>query len=96
MFKELLKRADLANIGEFIMHGGEFVNLPEDKTNGERIKQAYSEIHSFIESNFEEDSLDDKADILTSPISVLESSYFELGLLSGIKLGYQLQKKWEK
>ncbi len=93
MFKELLKRADYANIVEFIMNGGELVELPKEQSNEERIKEAYAEIYNFIESNFKEESRDEKTDNLTSAICVLESSYFELGLLSGIKFGTQIQKK---
>ena len=93
MFKELLKRADCASIGEFIMNGGELVELPKEQTNEERIKEAYAEIYHFIESNFKEDSRDEKANHLMSAMCDLESSYFELGLLSGINIGTQLQKK---
>lgn len=93
MFKDLLKRADCANIEEFIMNGGELTELPKEQTNKERIAEAYDQIYSFIESNLKEESRDEKADNLISVISVLESSYFELGLLSGIKIGAQLQKK---
>ena len=52
MFKNLLKRADWANIEEFIMHGGKLVELPKEQTSQERIKEAYAEIYSFIEANF--------------------------------------------
>lgn len=93
MFKDLLKRADCANIEEFIMNGGELTELPKEQTNKERIEEAYDKIYSFIESNLKEESRDEKADNLISVISVLESSYFELGLLAGIKIGAQLQKK---
>lgn len=96
MFKELLKRADWANLEEFIMHGGELLELPKEQTNRERIKEAYDKIYSFIKSNFEEECRDDKEDNLNSAIAILELSYFELGLLSGIKIGAQLQKKMQE
>ena len=93
MFKELLKRADCESIKEFIRNGGELVELPKEQTNEERIKEAYARIYSFIDSNFEKEIRDEKADDLTSAICILESSYFELGLLSGMKIATQLQKK---
>jgi len=93
MLKELLERADCTNIVEFIMNGCELVESPKEQTNEERIREAYAEIHNFIESNFKEENRDEKMENLTSAIYVLESSYFELGLLSGMKFGTQLQKK---
>lgn len=95
MFKELLKRSDWANIEEYIMNGGELMELPKEQTNEEKIKDAYAEINNFIKSNFEEES-NDKEDKLYCAIDILESSYFELGLLSGIKVGTQLQKKMQE
>ena len=96
MFKGLLKRADWANIEEFIFHGSELLELPKEQTNRERITKAYDDIYSFIESNFEEKERENKSDNLHSFIGVLELSYFELGLLSGIKIGTQLQKKMQE
>ena len=93
MFKDLLKRADYASVIGFIMDGGELTELPDEQTIEERLNQASAAIYNFIESNFEEKSYDEKAESLTLAIGTLESSYFELGLLSGIKFGTQLQKK---
>ena len=93
MFKDLLKRADCANIGEFIMNGGELAELPQKQTNEERIKEAYTKIFNFIDSNFKENCRDEKLDELTAVIGIFETTYFELGLLSGIKIGTQLQNK---
>lgn len=96
MFKELLKRADFSNISEFIMSGGELVDLPTEETIEERIKEAYNKIYNFIETNFKQEQHDEKAEELTYTIGVLESSFFELGLLSGIKIGTQFQKKMQE
>ena len=93
MFKELFKRADFTSIAEFIMNGGELVELPKEQPNEEKIKQAYEKIYGFINANFKAENRDEKADNLTSAIGDLETAYFELGLLSGLKIGAQLQNK---
>ena len=95
MFKDLLKRADYASVVAFIMDGGELTELPDEQTIEERLNQASAEIHNFIMSNFDNKNVNEreKANSLTLALGELEASYFELGLLSGIKFGTQLQKK---
>ncbi len=95
MFEDLLKRAEYASVVSFIMDGGELTELPNEKTIEEKIDEASATIHNFIESNFDKKSYDErqKANNLTLAVGDLEAAYFELGLLSGIKFGTQLQKK---
>ncbi len=96
MFSELLKRADLANIEEFIVSGKPTTVFNDDKTNEERVRNAYSKINDYLIDNIKEECREKSVDDLYTAIYEIKIAHFELGLLSGIKLGAQLKKKMEE
>ncbi len=93
MLKELLKRADLTNIREFIMRGNPPSDLTENKTNEEKINDARIKIIKYLSDNLKEERNDKFDNELFGAINDIQTAYFELGLLSGIKLGFQLNEK---
>lgn len=93
MFSELLKRANLSNIQEFIINGGDFIENPEDKPYDESVREAERAICKFIESYFTQEERDKVSDIIYSQIDILQRVYFEIGLLVGMKLSLQVCEK---
>ena len=96
MLNELLKRADMANIMDFIMRGNGPSDLTDEKTNGQKINDANIKIVKYLSENLKEERSEKSKDELYLAIDDIKSAYFELGLLSGIKLGTQLHKKMEE
>lgn len=93
MFHNLLKRANLSNIEEFIMNGGELIKCPENKTYAESIQQIDNTFNQLIETYFKKEEHNKITDIIYEQIGILESVYFEIGLFAGMKIAGQIYEK---
>lgn len=93
MFRELLKRANLSHIEEFIKSGGELMEYPENKTYNQSVRETEKEIRKLIQTHFKKDEWQKITDIIYRQIDTLESVYFELGLFAGMKIATQIYEK---
>lgn len=92
MFEDMMSRADISSIGEYILSGGENLQTEEEKSFEERIRSADKEMRRFAESKLDSklaDEICDEAGILAG---VYSNVYFEVGLLVGAKTALQLEK----
>lgn len=88
MFEDMMSRADISSIGEYILSGGENLQTEEEKSFEERIRSADKEMRRFAESK-----LDSKlADEICDEVGMYSNVYFEVGLLVGAKTALQLEK----
>lgn len=96
MFSEIISRADISSIGEYILSGGENLQVEEEKSFEERIRSADKEMRRFAESKLDSklaDEICDEAGILSG---VYSNVYFEVGLLVGAKTALQLEKRMKE
>lgn len=93
-FKDLLKRAELKSIKDFIVWGEEIYGESEKKTYDERIKDAERRIGELFEEYFPDNETNDKVfSLYYKQMSVYQDVYFELGMLAGASLALQIKEK---
>lgn len=93
-FKDLLKRAELKSIKDFIVWGEETYEESEKRTYDERIKEAKRKIGEIFEEYFPDNKTNDKVfSLYYKQMSVYQDVYFELGLLAGAHLALEINEK---
>lgn len=86
---ELLKRADLREVAEFLMYGAEKKER-ETRSCEERIRGAEKALGEWIDARFPVFEERDRAtDIVLEAVGQAGEAYLELGLVSGIRLAAQ-------
>lgn len=96
-FKDMLKRANLNTLEDFLFHGGEFYSEPSEKTYAERIKEADRKISAFFEQRYPNiEEYDEIAGYYYRQADVYREVYFEIGLIAGAKIAYQIAKRTEE
>lgn len=96
-FDDLLRRADLNNLEEFIIHGGESFVKPSTKTYSQRLKEADSKVEAFFEERFSDiKELDEIVGYYYKQAIVYRDVYFEMGLITGAKIAFQIHKRMEE
>lgn len=96
-FREMMDRADIANIQSFLTYGFEGYKDKTEKTYIHRIEEAQSQISDFLKNCFDDISKRDEiTELILSMTEVYEDVYFEAGLLLGAKLGYEMREKLEE
>ena len=93
-FNDFLQRAELFSLQTFIKYGCEtFSKLPE-KTYSERLKEANKNMKDFCDKKFDDiKEYDEVYGYFHEQASVFEDVYFEIGLIVGAKIAFQLCDK---
>ena len=93
-FEKILKRADLNSLGKFIMTGTEDFYENSNLAYSEQIKSTNENICNILKekcSDFDEfDKIEGK---LNEQLYILENIYFEMGILTGVKVTTQILKQ---
>lgn len=96
-FSDLLQRTNLNSIESFLMYGGESFIKPPNKTYSERLADAKKKAKAFFETRYTDiDEYDEIAGYFNEQAAVFEEVYFEIGLLTGAKIAYQIREKMEE
>ena len=96
-FSNLLRRTNLNSIQDYLMYGGESLEKPSDKTYSERLKEADKKASAFFHSRYtENDEFDEIYGYYNAQIAVYENVYFEIGLIMGAKIAFQVRGKMEE
>lgn len=92
--KNLLNRAKTEDIRTFLLYGGELLKAEDEKSYSERIEEAEKNAISFFEKRYTDVAeFDEMCGYFFNQTSVYQEVYFEIGLLAGAKIGYQLKEK---
>lgn len=95
-FREMLKRAELNSIENFLLSGEEVL----EKTQGyytERLKAAEAGIGKFFEARFTDlDECDETFMHFYNMVDTYREVFFEIGLFAGAKIAMQINKKLEE
>ena len=90
-FSDLLRRANLNAIEDFIIHGGESLEKPSEKTYSQRIADAEKKAKAFFEAKYPDvNEYDEVAGCFNEQAAVFEEVYFEIGLIIGVKIARQI------
>ncbi len=96
-FKDIMKRAEFTAIGSYLRSGDNILFEPDHKSYEEQIISAEAQISSLLSEWFPDRK---EHDLIYDRIFHLTGTYidvfFELGVLSGAKIGYQLKSKLDE
>ena len=96
-FKNFLQKADLYSFQEFIKYGAEAFIKPEAKPYCERIKEARKNAVDFFERKFSNiDEFDKVLGYFDEQNSVYEEVYFEIGMILGAKMAFEISGKLDE
>ena len=91
-FNNLWKRAEMGALRNFLKYGAENISEMSDKSYTEQIRAAEKGITKVIAEKFSENE-EEKFNLL---IEDIENAYFEIGLLMGGKIIFQVMQKFER
>jgi len=96
-FKDVLKRANLHAVEFFLRNGGEtFAEVPPQSYR-ERLAAAETAITNFLEARYPDPQTFDRVwQYLGEHLGTMEDVYFEMGMLVGAKLAFQLRGKMDE
>jgi hypothetical protein len=96
-FNGLLRRANLNSIQSFLIYGDESFEEASQKTYSERITDAQKQAADFFKARYSDiDEYDEIAGYFNDQAAVFEEVYFEIGLILGTKIAFQLYAKMEE
>ena len=89
-FSNLWSKCDLLYLSDYLANGGELIEIPEKESYEKTVRKAEKSLFSLAErfaSNKEEhEELDE---IIGIAITTLRRTFFEMGLIAGIKLSHE-------
>ena len=93
-FKDLLRRTNLHSLESFLLNGTENLEQPCDTPYAERLTEAERTAKAFFDARFaDSDDYDEIAGYVTELIEVFQAVYFEIGLLLGGRIAYQIAER---
>ena len=96
-FNDLLQRADLNSLESFLKYGSDDFVETTDKTYSQRIEDATKKATAFFEAKYSDiDEYDKISGYFYEQLSVFEEIYFEIGLILGAKIAFQIGKRMEE
>ena len=88
---DLLRRANLNCIEEYLFHGGESFEKPSEKTYSERLADAREKAMDFFQARYSNtQEYDEIAGYFYEQAEVFQDVYFEIGLILGAKIAFQI------
>ena len=92
--KELYKRIQLNNMGNYILYGEEGCKGETKKSYSQRLREAEAETRSFLEEYIKEPKEQDRAaEDYYQQLEEYIEIYFEIGLLLGAKVCREISEK---
>ena len=96
-FNDYLQRAELVSLQNFIKRGGETFIKSSEESYSQRIDEANRKARNFFNKKFADVAeYDEISGYFDEQISVYEDVFFEIGLIIGAKIGFQLRGKVEE
>lgn len=92
-YDDLLGRANLYRLTNFLLEGSEYQREPEGETYRERIEAAESAMLELLQSKYSGRELDAACDAFYALTAQYESVYFEIGLLLGGRIALQISHR---
>lgn len=88
-FSDLWSKCDLLYLSDYLANGGELIEIPEKESFKKTVRKAEKSLFSLADrvgsSREEHEELDETIGIA---ITTLRRTFFEMGLIAGIKLSH--------
>ncbi len=89
-FSNLWNKCDLLCLSDYLANGGELIEIPEKESYEKTVRKAEKALFSlaerFANNKEEHEELDE---IIGIAITTLRRTFFEMGLIAGIKLSHE-------
>ena len=89
-FSDLWSKSDLMYLSDYLVNGGELIEIPEKESYEKTVRKAEKSLFSLADrvgnSREEHEELDETIGIA---ITTLRRTFFEMGLIGGIKLSHE-------
>ena len=88
-FSNLWSKCDLLYLSDYLANGGELIEIPEKESYEKTVRKAEKSLFSLAErfaNNREE--LEELDETIGIAITTLRRTFFEMGLIGGIKLSH--------
>ena len=96
-FNDFLQRANLNSLQTFLKYGAEDFKEQCEKTYSERLKEAEKNAMDFFKTRcIDDDELDKITGYFEEQVNVYEEVYFEIGMILGAKIAFQLGERMEE
>lgn len=96
-FRDLLKRSNLTSIENYLLYGDENLEKSLGKTYAERLEEARKKATAFFHSRYSDArDYEEIEQCFNEQAEVFLDVYFEIGLLLGAKIGYQIRGRMEE
>jgi len=96
-FKDLLQRANLNCIENYLLYGEPTFEKQSEKSYSERLKEARKKASAFFKARYSDiDEYDEISGYFYEQVEVYQDVYFEIGLIVGAKIAFQLRGKIEE
>lgn len=96
-FSDLLQRANLNSVESYLLYGSESFEKPSDKTYKERLSEARKKAKAFFEARYSDvTEYDEISGYFNEQAGVFQDVYFEIGLLVGAKIAFQIRGRMEE
>lgn len=90
-FSDILHRANLNSIEDYLIDGSESFIEPSTKKYSERLAEAKKKVTTFFKARYENlDEYDEIAGYFEEQADVFKSVFLEIGLILGAKIAFQL------
>lgn len=96
-FSDVLKRANIYTLETFLLEGYEPPPRENKKSFSERLRIAEDQISAFFNARFESiEEHDEVSSYFYGLVEEYKNVYFEIGLITGAKIAFQLNRKIEE
>lgn len=92
-YDDLLGRANLYRLTNFLLEGSEYRQEPEGETYRERIEAAENKMEELLSSKYSGRELEAACDVFYAAMAVCEAVNFEIGLLIGGRIAQQISHR---
>lgn len=96
-FGNLLHRSNLNTLETFITCGEKSFSSPPEGAYSERLKKASQNVTALFQARFPDfQDYDEVAGYYDKQVEVVQDIYFEIGLILGARIAFQISEKMEE
>ncbi len=96
-WKELMRRAKLNSIEEYLMCGGDCVGEYSKEPYDKQLNDVYHKFSIYLSSHFSDPQAKEEfSEYFYELADTYRIIYFEMGMIAGAKIGYQLKERLEQ
>lgn len=96
-FSDILHRANLNSIEDYLIDGSESLLEPSTKKYSERLSEVQKKITAFFQARYSDvNEYDEISGYFNEQTEVFRAVYLEIGLILGAKIAFQIRERMEE